>query len=257
MNFIWNVFETANWVISLVLMVLVLLLASYIIFRVVKRKTPNIIIVSTDVLLIISFLLYLPYVFFSALAIYIITILLVCLTNLGDLRKFLANPFSRANTKVIQHKVEKIFDREAMYKEIENAVINLSRTRTGAIITFEKDTSLKDVITNGVAINAPVSAELLETIFYPGTRLHDGAVVIHGNMITAAAVFYTPTTKTFAGKYGSRHRAGIGISEISDAITIIVSEETGRISFAIDGQLETVDQSNFLRVFENYMSNNG
>ena len=106
---------------------------------------------------------------------------------------------------------------------------------------------------NGVAVKAPVSTELLQTIFYPGTRLHDGAVVIHGNEIVAASVFYTPTTKAFAGKYGSRHRAALGISEISDAVTVVVSEETGRISFAVNGTLETVDQANFLRVFENLM----
>ena len=140
-----------------------------------------------------------------------------------------------------------------MYKQVEAAVVALSKTRTGAIITFEKNTSLVDLIKNGVSVRAPVSAELLETIFYPGTRLHDGAVVIHGNEIVAASVFYTPTTKAFAGKYGSRHRAAIGISEISDAVTVIVSEETGRISFAVNGTLEAVDQANFLRVFENLM----
>ena len=120
-------------------------------------------------------------------------------------------------------------------------------------MTFEKNTSLQDVIKNGVSVRAPVSAELLQTIFYPGTRLHDGAVVIHGNEIIAASVFYTPTTKPFAGKYGSRHRAALGISEISDSVTVVVSEETGRISFAVNGQLDAVDQDNFLRVFENYM----
>ena len=109
------------------------------------------------------------------------------------------------------------------------------------------------MIKNGVSVKAPVTAELLMTIFYPGTRLHDGAVVIHGNEIVAASVFYTPTTKPFAGKYGSRHRAALGISEISDSVTIVVSEETGRISFAVNGNLESVDQENFLRVFENYM----
>ena len=80
------------------------------------------------------------------------------------------------------------------------------------------------------------------------------AVVIHGNEIVAASVFFTPTTKPFAGKYGSRHRAAIGISEVSDAITVVVSEETGRISFAVNGDLEAVNQTNFLRVFENYMA---
>ena len=140
-----------------------------------------------------------------------------------------------------------------MYQQIESAVISLSKTKTGAIITFERNTSLADMLKNGVTIKAPVSAELLQTIFYPGTRLHDGAVVIHGNEIVAASVFFTPTTQAFAGKYGSRHRAAIGISEISDSVTVVVSEETGRISFAVNGTLESVDQTNFLRVFENLM----
>ena len=114
----------------------------------------------------------------------------------------------------------------------------------------------KDIIKNGVPVNAPLSPELLQTIFYEGTRLHDGAVVIHGNEIVAASVFFTPTTKPFAGKYGSRHRAAIGVSEVSDAVTVVVSEETGRISFAVNGDLEAVNQTNFRRVFETYMSDN-
>ena len=149
--------------------------------------------------------------------------------------------------------MEKIYNKAEFYKTIETTVFNLSKTRTGAIMTFEKNTVLDDVIKNGVMLNAPITSELLMTIFYPGTRLHDGAVVIRDNIIIAASVFYTPTTKPFAGKYGSRHRAAIGISEISDAVTVIVSEETGRISFAVNGQLEIVTQENFLRVFENYM----
>lgn len=254
MQFIWDVSQTANWVLGLVVLILLLGFCSFAVFKVVHRKIPGAIIGAGDILLLLFYIIYIPAVFLAVACMYTTAMIIICMINLGNFRKFLSNPFGRANTKAISNKVEKIFDRDEMYKQIETAVINLSKTKTGAIITFERNTSLKDVISNGVVLNAPITAELLETIFYPGTRLHDGAVVIHGNMIIAAAVFYTPTTKTFAGKYGSRHRAGIGISEISDAITVIVSEESGRISFAINGQLETVDQSNFLRVFENYMS---
>ena len=176
--------------------------------------------------------------------------------NLGDVRKFIANPFSRVTAKAANFGIEKIYDTQQLYKNIETAVIALSNARIGAIITFEKNTTLKDIMKNGVPVHAPVTSEILLTIFYPGTRLHDGAVVIHGNEIVAASVFFTPTTKPFAGKYGSRHRAAIGISEVSDAITVVVSEETGRISFAVNGDLEAVNQTNFLRVFENYMGDN-
>ena len=203
---------------------------------------------------IASFIFNLIYVAIINAAVFIVAANIILMANIGDLRAFLANPFKVTNAKVTNFGVEKIYNRELLYKKIETAVVALSKTKTGAIITFEKNTSLKDIIKNGVPVNAPVSPELLLTIFYPGTRLHDGAVVIHGNEIVAASVFFTPTTKPFAGKYGSRHRAAIGISEICDAVTIVVSEETGRISFAVNGQLESVDQSIFLRVLENYMS---
>ena len=107
---------------------------------------------------------------------------------------------------------------------------------------------------SGTRIDAPVSAELLQTIFYPGTRLHDGAVIIRNDMIVAASVYYTPTTRPLTGKFGSRHRAAIGISETTDAVTVVVSEETGRISIAYEGELRTVGPDEFLTVFEDYMA---
>ena len=253
MNFIWNSAPLASWLISLVFLVGLYGFMFFLFFKIVKRRAAYIFILVTFVLSIASFLFNLMYSFVLTTCLAMVGSTITLFANLGDLRAFLANPFKKSQTKSSKFEVEKIYNREILYKTIETAVINLSKTRTGAIMTFEKNTSLADVIKNGVAIKAPVSAELLMTIFYPGTRLHDGAVVIHGNEIVAASVFYTPTTKPFAGKYGSRHRAALGISEISDSVTVVVSEETGRISFAVDGQLDAVDQENFLRVFENYM----
>ena len=222
-------------------------------FKIVKRRAGYIFVSVAFVLTIASFLFNLMYSFVLTTCLTMVGVTISLFANLGDLRQFLANPFKKSQVKSSKFEVEKIYNRELLYKTIETAVINLSKSRIGAIITFEKNTSLADVIKNGVAVKAPVTAELVLTIFYPGTRLHDGAVVIHGNEIVAASVFYTPTTKPFAGKYGSRHRAALGISEISDSVSVVVSEETGRISFADDGQLDAVDQDNFLRVFENYM----
>ena len=241
-------------ILSLVLILSVYGALIFILIKVAKRKFSFIFTGVSCVLFLTAFLLGLEYIailvgFISAAG------LAACFfANLGDVRKFIANPFSRATAKVANFGIEKIYDTQLLYKNVESAVIALSNARIGAIMTFEKNTSLKDIMKNGVPIHAPVTPELLLTIFYPGTRLHDGAVVIHGNEIIAASVFFTPTTKPFAGKYGSRHRAAIGISEISDAITVVVSEETGRISFAVNGDLEAVNQQNFLRVFENYMS---
>ena len=254
MQFIWDTgMATGNIIASLVIIVLIYGLLFFAFSKAIKRTSPFVALSVSFVFTLASFIFNLREVLVVVSILFGSFLTLTLMSNLGDLRNFLANPFSRAETKTKNVGIEKIFDRKALYKTIEQAVIELSNNKVGALITFEKSTSLNDVMKNGVPIHAPVSVPLLLTIFYNGTRLHDGAVVIHGNEIVAAAVFFTPTTEPFAGKYGSRHRAAIGISEICDAVTIVVSEETGRISLAVNGGLETVDQQNFLRVFENYM----
>ena len=242
------------FIISLILIVGIYGALFFVLSKVAKRTVSFIFAGVSFGVFLIGFLFNLLYVCILAGFISAAGLAACFFANLGDVRKFIANPFSRATAKVANFGIEKIYDTQLLYKNVESAVISLSNARIGAIITFEKNTSLKDIMKNGVPVHAPVTSELLLTIFYPGTRLHDGAIVIHGNEIVAASVFFTPTTKPFAGKYGSRHRAAIGISEISDAITVVVSEETGRISFAVNGELEAVNQQNFLRVFENYMS---
>ena len=256
MTFAWD-HGIAYLIISILSILTVYGALVFILYKVAKRRVTFILLGGSAVLFFTAFLLDLYFV--SSLVAFISAAgLAACFfANLGDVRKFIANPFSRATAKAANFGIEKIYDTQQLYKNIETAVLSLSNARIGAIMTFEKNTSLKDIIKNGVPVHAPVTSEILLTIFYPGTRLHDGAVVIHGNEIVAASVFFTPTTKPFAGKYGSRHRAAIGISEISDAITVVVSEETGRISFAVNGDLESVNQTNFLRVFENYMGDSG
>ena len=256
MTFAWD-HGIAYLIISILIILVVYGALFFILYKVAKRTASFVFAGASAFLFFMAFLFDL---YFPASLVGFITAagLAACFfANLGDVRKFIANPFSRATAKVANFGIEKIYDSQQLFKNIESAVISLSNARIGAIITFEKNTSLKDIIKNGVPVHAPVTSEILLTIFYPGTRLHDGAVVIHGNEIVAASVFFTPTTKPFAGKYGSRHRAAIGISEISDAITVVVSEETGRISFAVNGDLEAVNQTNFLRVFENYMGDSG
>ena len=253
-SFVWENVPTLNWILSLVIISAIYGLLYFMYAKIVKRTAGYVMLSISAGAALLAFLFYLESVFVFIECLTAVGIMISLFSNLGDLRQFLANPFKTSHIKSSKIVVEKIYSREELYKIIEKTVIALSKSRTGAIMTFEKNTSLEDVIKNGVLINAPVSSEILTTIFYPGTRLHDGAVVIRDNMIVAAAVFYTPTTKPFAGKYGSRHRAAIGISEISDSVTVVVSEETGRISFAVNGELESVDQSIFLRVFENYMN---
>lgn len=115
----------------------------------------------------------------------------------------------------------------------------MSKTKTGALIIFEHNMKLSDIMTTGTIINADITAELLKNIFYPKAPLHDGALIIRNFRIAAAGCVLPLTSKTNLSKdLGMRHRAGIGASEISDAITVIVSEETGGISVAIEGMLK-------------------
>lgn len=126
---------------------------------------------------------------------------------------------------------------EHMIDELVNACQQMSESKTGALITIQRTQQLTDYINAGVRMDSVVSCELLGTIFQYGTPMHDGAVIIQGNKIACAATYFPPTTKDLPSKYGARHRAAVGISEITDSITIVVSEETGAISVAMNGQL--------------------
>lgn len=122
--------------------------------------------------------------------------------------------------------------------EFIRAIESFSMDKTGALIIIEKETALNDIIETGTEVDAVISAELLGNIFYEGAPLHDGAVVIRGDRVNAAGCVLPLTqNKGLSKDLGTRHRAGIGITENSDAIAIIVSEETGIISMATDGKL--------------------
>ncbi len=124
------------------------------------------------------------------------------------------------------------------FAEVRKAVDALSATKTGALMVFERDTKLGDFITTGAVVDAGINAELIANIFYNKAPLHDGAMLIRNNRVHAAACILPLTDNTKINKeLGTRHRAGIGISEVSDAIAVIVSEETGVISVAMDGKL--------------------
>ena len=146
--------------------------------------------------------------------------------------------------------VNKLFDNSSknkddkridVVKEIVESVKYFSKSHTGALIVFQSDLSntYYDV---GTVLNADVSTELLLTIFHPNTPLHDGAVVINGDKIISAGVLLPLTEDPkLSWKYGTRHRAAIGMSEVSDAACLVVSEETGDVSISIDGTLKKYD----------------
>jgi len=122
--------------------------------------------------------------------------------------------------------------------KICHAVENLSANRVGALIILERQTKIGDIIRTGVTLNSEITAELLVNIFVPNTPLHDGAVVIRSNKIIAAACFLPLTQNSELNvELGTRHRAAIGITETSDCVALVVSEETGKISLALEGTL--------------------
>ena len=127
---------------------------------------------------------------------------------------------------------------EAMVEEVAAAANLLARQKHGALIVLERQTGLQDYAALGVPIDAEVSRQLLATIFYPNSPMHDGAVIIrNGRIVAAGSVLPLTDNVTTPGQYGTRHRAALGISEFSDAIAIVVSEERGSISLAANGRL--------------------
>lgn len=123
--------------------------------------------------------------------------------------------------------------------ELVTAIDDFSSTRTGALIAIERETMLNDIIETGAIVDAKISVRLLGNLFYEGSPLHDGAVIIRGDRIHAASCVLPLTeNKNLGRNLGTRHRAGAGVSEVSDALVIIVSEETGVISIAENGTLK-------------------
>ena len=137
-----------------------------------------------------------------------------------------------------RHKVLTVDERERLVYEIVNAVEYLRKARIGALIVLERDISLANYIEKAKKVYADLSSDLLISIFFPNNPLHDGGVIIQGDRISCAgAVFPTSNSSKVNKKFGTRHRAALGITEESDAISIVVSEETGRVSIAVKGEL--------------------
>jgi len=138
-----------------------------------------------------------------------------------------------------RHKVLTVDEREHMVNEIMKSVEYLKRNRIGALMVIERDVSLQEYINRATKIYADISSELLSNLFFPNSPLHDGGVILQGDRITCAgAVFRTSMDPGLNKKLGTRHRAALGIAEESDALALVVSEETGKISIAFDGKLE-------------------
>ncbi len=132
-----------------------------------------------------------------------------------------------------------------LINQVREAVEFLSKTKTGAIITIENIDVIDNFRTDGIVLDANISSSLIISLFNKYSPLHDGAIIIRENKILYAATYYKITKKSIDNKYGARHRAALGISEICDATTIVVSEETGAVTIAKNSILTKVDMNEF------------
>ena len=138
-----------------------------------------------------------------------------------------------------RHKILTVDERERVVYEIMDAVEYLKKNSIGALIVIERDMSLQEYITPATKVYADLTSPLLGTIFFPNSPLHDGGVIIQGDRITCAgAVFKTSMNPAISKRLGTRHRAALGIAEETDAIALVVSEETGKLSIAVDSELK-------------------
>lgn len=155
-----------------------------------------------------------------------------------EIRRFLEQVGSKGFGRILNHQANTNLTEQAIVQTVE-AFGSMSRDRIGALVVFERDNILDDVTKSGTEVDAAVSSELLKNIFWPKTPLHDGAVVVRGGRVQSAACVLPLTGNlNISRDLGTRHRAGIGISEHSDAVVAIVSEETGSISVAVGGMLK-------------------
>lgn len=147
----------------------------------------------------------------------------------------------RALIRLGQNPVFRMFFRPhgGLTDELVRATFSLARDKVGGLIAIEREVGLRGYVEGGIRLDAAVSAELIKTIFWPGTPLHDGAIVIRQQKIVAAACLFPLTDNPqFSAELGTRHRAGIGVTEESDAAAIIVSEQTGQVCLAVGGTIQ-------------------
>ena len=147
-------------------------------------------------------------------------------------------------------------DENAVFNKIVDAVYEMAAQKTGALIVLERDTKLGDHTKRGTKIDAEISKELIENIFFKNSPLHDGAVIIRGGRVHSAGCFLPLSSNdNLSSELGTRHRAALGISEVSDALIIVVSEETGRVSIALGGTLtRNVSREPLRRALKRFLS---
>ena len=222
-----------------------ILIVAYVIYKGIKmiRDTRAVQLIRGIIMLLVALQLsswfglhMINYILLNTVQVGVIAIIFVFQPELRNaLEKIGRSRFSSLFTGVDENAPERI---ETTAKAICDAAESMSNNRVGALIVCERETKIGDIIRTGVTIDSAISAELLVNIFVPNTPLHDGAVVVRQNRIVAASCFLPLTQNDeLSTELGTRHRAALGISEASDAVVVVVSEETGKISLALDGSL--------------------
>lgn len=243
LNMVWNVMQSITF-----MDVIDILLMSYLVYLLIKliRETRAGQLVKGILFIVIAYVISnliglkaMSYIIKSALDIGLLAILIMFQP---EIRRALEKA-GRSKIGITLFSVGESADQSAKWNTCIEAIcdscVDLSATKTGALIVIERQTKLGEQIENGTILNAVPSKELFGNIFFKNTPLHDGAVIIRDGMVLAAACFLPKPQKEelINKKLGSRHRAAIGMSENSDAIVIVVSEETGNISIAENGEL--------------------
>jgi diadenylate cyclase len=211
----------------------------YLLFSMIKGTRSAFVLRGLISLIFIGFFVYLIASFFNLLVLrsifkqfWIIGILLFIIVFNPEIRRALA---FLGQTKILG----RLFLKEEYIDEIVKAVIEMSAKRIGGLIVFENETSLKSLAETGIEVDSKIKSEVIRTIFTPNTPLHDGAVLIVGERIDAVGCIITQLTKRtdLSEELGTRHRAALGLTEETDAITVVVSEETGTISYVRNGRM--------------------
>jgi diadenylate cyclase len=224
--------------------ILDILIVAYLIYRIITvvRKTSSSSVIKGIILLLavmwLSSLLNLNVINFLLGQTMKLGVLVLIILFQPELRRFLEQMGS-SRFKFLFSRTVKTSYMETCIANTVAACMEMSRMRMGALIVFEREIALVDHIKTGTRLDSILSVELVMSIFFPKSPLHDGAVIVRDGRITAAGCMLPMTSNTNISRdLGMRHRAGIGMSEVSDAVVVIVSEETGSISVAIDGMLK-------------------
>lgn len=245
MNLLHNIVETFDFssperVVLILLDIAIVSVIIYYVYRLIVQTRAGQIFKGFLILILVQGLariLDLPILTFISEAFMIHGIILIIVVFQPELRSALEK-IGRKNITQIFDFDDKLRDKQVI-SEIVKAVEIMSLKKIGALIVIEQSTKINDVIRDGVDLSAKVSSELIQTIFNPRTPLHDGAVIIKNNEIKAAKCVLPLASENLVPRdVGTRHRAAIGMSEVSDALVIVVSEETGIISFVEDGKIK-------------------